>query len=77
MKVYKTTSKVLGYKIGLHNDYLYVAVPKKYFRAGSVLVVSDDKSKIFTLEDKEMESVFKDKYDSTKDYPVVYFLWER
>ncbi len=78
MKSYKTKSKMFGYKIGLNNDNLYIAVPKKYFANGQVVEVNcEDKKKIFTEEDRQAEATQKDKFNGGMNYTLYYFLWKQ
>lgn len=77
MKTYKTKSKVFGYKIGLNNDNLYVAVPKKYFENNQIVqVVCDDETKRFSEDDKIIETTQKDKFNGGMNYTLYYFLWK-
>lgn len=77
MKTYKTKSKVFGYKIGLNNDNLYVAVPKKYFENNqTVQVVCDSEVKRFSGDDKIIETTQKDKFNGGMNYTLYYFLWK-
>ena len=75
MKEYKTTSKLFGYNIGLNNDNLYIAVPKKYLGNGSIQVTCDGESKVFKDEDVAQEVTLKDKFDPEINYTLCYFLW--
>ena len=76
MKNYPTKSKLLGYNIGLNNDNLYIAVPKKYLGSGSIQVTCDGESKVFKDEDVAQEVTLKDKFDQGKNYTLCYFLWK-
>lgn len=77
MKKYTTKSKLFGYKIGLNNDNLFVAVPKKYFANGqSVEVKCEDETKIVIESDKVSETTQKDKYTGEMNYTIYYFLWK-
>jgi len=76
MKNYPTTSKLFGYNIGLNNDNLYIAVPKKYIGEKPIEVTCDGESKIFTNEDVAQEVTLKDKFDQEKNYTLCYFLWK-
>jgi len=77
MKNYKTKSKMFGYKIGLANDNLYVAVPKKYFANGQVVnITCEDESKVVTDKDKVMETTQADKFGKGMTYTLYYFLWK-
>ena len=79
MYKYKTKSKMLGYKIGLNDDHVYVAVAKKYFDGpkmnGVVEINCEDEKKIVTVEDKAGEATFKDKFNSDLNYILYYFKW--
>jgi len=78
MKNYKTKSKLFGYQIGLANDNLYIAIPKKYFTNGqAVEVTCEDEKKIFTQEDKQAEATQKDKFNGGMNYTLYYFLWKQ
>lgn len=78
MKLYKTTSKIFGYKIGIRDDRLYVAVPKKYFdtKDGMVNVFCDGDSKMVTESDKVREATFEDKFKRGQQYTLYYFFWK-
>lgn len=77
MRPYKTKSGVLGYSIGLQNDDLYIAVPKKYFTdsCDSIDVIFDNKMKTFVVSQHEHETTFKDKYKPQNNYTIYYFKW--
>lgn len=77
MKNYKTKSKIFGYKIGLNNDNIYVAVPKKYFKDNQVVQVTcEDEIKIFNEDNKIIETTQKDKFNGGMNYTLYYFLWK-
>jgi len=76
MKAYKTKSKLLGYQIGLNNDHVYVAVPKKYMANGCLSVTCQGETKTFLETDKEQEATLKDKYKTGANYTLYYFKWE-
>jgi len=80
MKRYKTKSKMLGYKIGLHDDHIYVAVAKKYFDGpkmdGTVEIECEGEKKLVTVSDKSLEATFKDKFHPAKNYTLYYFKWK-
>ena len=68
---------MFGYKIGLNNDNLYVAVPKKYFKDNQVVtVVCEDEIKLFSEDDKIIETTQKDKFNGGMNYTLYYFLWK-
>lgn len=79
MKKYKTKSKMFGYKIGMNDDHIYIAVAKKYFDGermdGVVEINCDGEKKIVTVEDKVREITFKDKYHPESNYTLYYFKW--
>lgn len=79
MKLYKTKSKMFGYKIGLNDDHIYVAVAKKYFDGpkmdGVVKIDCEGEQKIVTADDKASEATFKDKYHPESNYTLYYFKW--
>jgi len=78
MKNYKTKSKLFGYKIGLNNDNLYVAVPKKYFATNPVIEIEcEDEKKVVTENDKEAETTQRDKFNGGMNYTLYYFLWKK
>lgn len=77
-KIYKTKSKLFGYKIGLNNDSLYVAVPKKYFDKDEVIQIQcDGIAKTVMKEDSVQEVALKDKYKQEENYILYYFLWKK
>lgn len=71
---------MFGYKIGLNDDHIYIAVAKKYFDGermdGVVKIDCEGEQKIVTAEDKVSEATFKDKFDPTRDYTIYYFKWK-
>ncbi len=78
MKQYSTKSKLFGYQIGLNNDNLYIAVPKKYFTNKQAVEVNcDGEKKIFTENDKEAETTQADKFGRGMNYTLYYFLWKK
>jgi hypothetical protein len=76
MKKYKTKSKMFGYKIGLQNDNLYIAIPKKYFIDEVVEVECDGEKKTYSVEDKFLEATQLDKFGKGLTYTLYYFLWK-
>lgn len=77
MKQYNTTSKMFGYKIGIHNDNIYVAVPEKYFRNGeTVEVTSFEEKRVYSINDKAAETTFPDRFGKGMTYKLYYFLWK-
>ena len=77
MKQYPVRSKMFGYKIGLSNDNLYVAVPSKYFKGNQIVeVICDNESKIYSQEDKVLEATQADKYGRGLTHTLYYFLWK-
>lgn len=70
---------MFGYKIGLNNDNIYVAVPKKYFDdpqyEGVVLISCDGKTKEVVAKEREHEATFDDKYNKGMVYTLYYFKW--
>lgn len=78
MKQYKTKSKMFGYKIGLMNDNLYVAVPKKYFANGQAVEINCEGEKKIVIEiDRQAETTQKDKFNGGMNYTLYYFLWKQ
>ena len=75
MKKYITKSKLFGYKIGLLNDNLYVAVPKKYLDQ-PVEIICEGDSKIVTSDDSVHEITHDDKFNRGLSYTLCYFLWK-
>jgi hypothetical protein len=75
MKKYNTKSLMLGYQIGLNNDNIYVAIPKKYFKETGVSVTCNGETKVFIESDKETETTLKDKYKPDSNYTLLYFKW--
>lgn len=76
MKNYKTKSKMFGYKIGLMNDNLYVAVPKKYFDNGQAVEIEcEEIKKIVSEDDKQTETTQADKFNGGMNYTLLYFKW--
>lgn len=67
---------MLGYKIGLNDDKIYVAVPKKYFGKEAVTIVCDGVEKTVLAEDRASEATLKDKFNPDKNYTLYYFLWK-
>lgn len=65
---------MFGYKIGLNNDSIYVAVAKKYFDGpkmdGTVTIECEGVKKLVTAADKASEATFKD-----WNYTLYYFKW--
>ena len=77
IKNYKTKSKLFGYQIGLHNDDIYIAVPKKYFTGDNAIrVICEDEEKVYTESDHEHETSFKDKFKPENNYVIYYFKWK-
>ena len=77
MKKYKTKSKMFGYKIGLLNDNLYVAVPKKYFINDQAVEIECDGEKNIVMEsDKQAETTQLDKFGKGMTYTLYYFMWK-
>jgi hypothetical protein len=76
MKNYTTKSKLFGYDIGLLNDNLYVAVPKKYLLKEGVKITCDGVSKVVTLADSAYEVTLADKFNKGMNYTLCYFLWK-
>lgn len=76
MKQYSTKSKLFGYQIGLNNDNLYIAVPKKYFTDEVVEVECDGEKKTYGVEDKVLEATQLDKFGKGMTYTLYYFLWK-
>ena len=70
---------MLGYKIGLNDDHVYVAVAKKYFDGpkmdGVVIIDCDGQQKTVTADDKVSEATFKDKFHPETNYTLYYFKW--
>lgn len=81
MKIYNTKSKMFGYKIGLNNSNIYVAVPKKYLDGpkmdGTVLIKCDNKERLVTENDICWNATFDDKFKPGTQYTLCYFLWEK
>lgn len=71
---------MLGYKIGLNDDHIYVAVAKKYFDGpkmdGVVTIDCEGVQKVVTADDKVSEATFKDKYHPNANYTLYYFKWK-
>lgn len=76
MRKYQTKSKIFGYKIGLNNDNVYIAIPKKYFKDGGVQVTCEGETRVFSEEDKKGEATQKDKFNGGMNYTLFYFLWK-
>lgn len=76
MKHYKTKSKMFGYKIGLNNDNLYIAIPKKYLKKDVVEVECGGEIKLYSLDDTIIEATQKDKYNGGMNYTLCYVLWK-
>ena len=77
MKFYKTESKLFGYQIGLNNDNIYIAVPKKYFdKHKTVMVMNNGVAKEYFAKDRAGEATLKDKFKPTKNYTLYYLLWK-
>lgn len=76
MKKYTTKSKMFGYKIGLNNDDIYVAVPEKYLLKEAVEITCDGKTKVVTMSDRAHQATFADKFNKGMNYTLVYFKWE-
>ena len=77
MKNYKTKSGMFGYNIGINNDSLYVAIPKKYLVKEAVEVTFNGDKKIFTIDDVEGETTQKDKYNGGMNYTICYVCWQK
>lgn len=69
---------MLGYRIGLLNDDLYIAVPKKYFDNNEpVEVTCEDTTKTYLAEDRATEATQSDKFGKGMTYTLYYFLWKK
>jgi len=79
MKLYKTKSKMFGYKIGLRDDHIYIAVAKKYFDGpkmdGVVEIDCEGERKVVTADQRVSEATFKDKFHPDNNYTIYYFKW--
>ena len=68
---------MFGYKIGLMNDNLYVAIPKKYLEKEPVNATCDGESKTFTIDNVEIEATQKDKFNGRMNYQLCYVCWKK
>lgn len=69
-----------GYKIGLENSNLYIAVPQKYFEYpnedASVMIVYEDRRIVVTPLEIIKRMTFDDKFNKNKSYTLCYVLWK-
>lgn len=69
---------MLGYKIGLTNDDLYIAIPKKYFDKYEIVQAECDGIKqAYVSDDRVAEATQSDKFGKGLTYILYYFLWKK
>jgi len=75
--MYKPKTLFTGFRIGLHDGNLYVAIPNKYFRNGGVEVEFDGEVRGFNQKDALTERSFNDKFKHGEHYTLYYYFWKK
>lgn len=76
--IYNAKTLFTGYKLGLKNPSLYIAVPKKHFNTTAALRVNyiGDSRELFMM-DVVKERTFNDNFRPGEKYTLCYFLWKK
>jgi len=74
---YKAKTLFTGYKLGLKNDKVYVAVPSKYIKQDKVTVTyENDKMYLNKNARPKHRETFNDKFRVGEKYTLYYYLWK-